>query len=156
MGFLRLLKTDDMALYVLENFEWYRREVVFRPLPLPSNYEDLCLGFDLTAAEEAARDFSLLEMPQVVFLVMLLNDAVKLGVLRKWMIGIMESALKELRWSPFQAWADPRLGRGRNRGGQLVGCAAELRAPSGGSAMIEVGPEYSGATWLRRRGTLVL
>jgi len=43
-------------------------------------------------------------MPQVVFLAMLLNDAVRLGVLRGWMIGIMESTLKELLWSTFRAW----------------------------------------------------
>ncbi|KAJ8444055.1 hypothetical protein Cgig2_030912 [Carnegiea gigantea] len=28
----------------------------------------------------------------------------KLGILRGWMISIMESALKELRWSTFQTW----------------------------------------------------
>ena len=35
---------------------------------------------------------------------MLLNNVVKLGVLHKWMIDIMESALKELRWSTFEEW----------------------------------------------------
>jgi len=54
-------------------------------------------------AQEAAREFELPEMPQAVFLAMLLNDTVKLGVLRECMIGVMESALKELRWSTFQA-----------------------------------------------------
>jgi len=33
---------------------------------------------------------------------MLLNDAVKLKVLRGWMIAVMESALKKLRWNAFQ------------------------------------------------------
>jgi len=101
MGFPHSLKTDKIALYPLENFEWYRREVIFPPLILPSDHEDLCSEFDLATAEEAARDFGLLEMPQVVFLAILLNDAVKLGVLCGWMIGIMELALKELRWSTF-------------------------------------------------------
>ncbi|KAJ8432716.1 hypothetical protein Cgig2_001934 [Carnegiea gigantea] len=41
---------------------------------------------------------------------MLLNDVVKLGVLSRWMISVMESALKELQWNTFQAWT------GRNRG----------------------------------------
>ena len=68
---------DEMTLYVLGNFEWYCREVAFPPLPLPSDYEDLCPGFDLAMAEEYARDYNLPEMPQVVFLAMLLNDAVK-------------------------------------------------------------------------------
>ncbi|KAJ8433689.1 hypothetical protein Cgig2_030076 [Carnegiea gigantea] len=53
-------------------------------------------------------------MPQAVFLAMLLNDIVKLGFLRGWMIGIMELALKELRWSTFKAWgANPLASRGR-------------------------------------------
>ncbi|KAJ8435059.1 LOW QUALITY PROTEIN: hypothetical protein Cgig2_015564 [Carnegiea gigantea] len=76
--------------------------------PLSSHYEDLCLDFNLAAAEEAARDFDLLEISQLVFLAMLLNDAVKLGILRRWIIGIMELALKEL--CTFQAW----LGRNRS------------------------------------------
>ena len=71
-------------------------EVGFPPIPLPSNYKGLCLDFDLAAAEEAVRDFELLEMPQVVFLLMILNDAIKLGILCGWMIGMLELALKEL------------------------------------------------------------
>jgi len=35
---------------------------------------------------------------------MLLNDVVKLGILRGWLIDIMESAFKKLWWSIFQAW----------------------------------------------------
>ncbi|KAJ8444463.1 hypothetical protein Cgig2_024027 [Carnegiea gigantea] len=104
MVFPRTLNVDEMALYILENFEWYWREVVFPPLPFPYDYKDLCLDFDLATAEGAARDFLLPKMAQVVFLEMLLNDAVKLGVLRRWMIDIMESALKELRWSTFEEW----------------------------------------------------
>ncbi|KAJ8443306.1 hypothetical protein Cgig2_015784 [Carnegiea gigantea] len=63
MGFPCSLKTDKMALYVLENFEWYHREVAFPPLPLPSDYKDLCLDFDLAVAEGAAQDFGLPEIP---------------------------------------------------------------------------------------------
>ncbi|KAJ8436716.1 hypothetical protein Cgig2_027387 [Carnegiea gigantea] len=48
---------DEMALYALENFEQYRREVTFPSLPHPFDYEDLCLNFDLIEDEEAARDF---------------------------------------------------------------------------------------------------
>ena len=42
---------------------------------------------------------------------MLLNDAMKLGILHGWMIGVMESAFKELRWSTFQAWVGHNRGR---------------------------------------------
>ncbi|KAJ8431642.1 hypothetical protein Cgig2_001965 [Carnegiea gigantea] len=102
MVFPRSLTTDEIALYVFKNFGWYRREVVFPSLPLPYDYKDLYLDFDLIATKEAVWDFHLLEIPQVVFFVMLLNDAVKMGVLRRWMITIMESTLKELRWSTFE------------------------------------------------------
>ncbi|KAJ8435893.1 LOW QUALITY PROTEIN: hypothetical protein Cgig2_010926 [Carnegiea gigantea] len=85
-----------MALYMLGNFEWYRKEVVFPPRPLPSDYEELCPGFVLAAAEEYAWDYEVPELPYVVFLAMLLNDGVKLGILHGWMIGIMESALKRV------------------------------------------------------------
>ncbi|KAJ8434358.1 hypothetical protein Cgig2_031604 [Carnegiea gigantea] len=65
LGFPCLLETDEIALYVLENFEWYRRKVAFHPLPLPSDYGDLCSNFDLAVAEEAARDFDLSVILQV-------------------------------------------------------------------------------------------
>ncbi|KAJ8444842.1 hypothetical protein Cgig2_008899 [Carnegiea gigantea] len=105
MGFPHSLTTDEMALYILGNFKWYRREVAFPPGPLPYHYEELCPDFDLAVAKEYAQHF------EVVFLVMLLNDAIKLGVLPEWMIAIIESALKELRWNAFQA----RMGRNRGR-----------------------------------------
>ena len=54
------------------------------------------LGFVLVEAEKYASDYEVPELPKVVFLAMLLNDAMKLGVLRGWMIGIIESAPKEL------------------------------------------------------------
>ncbi|KAJ8427202.1 LOW QUALITY PROTEIN: hypothetical protein Cgig2_011778 [Carnegiea gigantea] len=96
MVFPRSLKTDEMTLYVLENFEWDQREVAFPHLPLLYDYKDLCPEFDLTTAEGVARDFLLPERPQVVFWAMLLNDAVKLGVLRRGMVEIMESTFVEL------------------------------------------------------------
>ncbi|KAJ8427687.1 hypothetical protein Cgig2_000408 [Carnegiea gigantea] len=67
----RSLTMDEMALYVLGNFEWY-------------------------LAKEYAREYDLFETPQVVFLAMLLNDAVKLGVLHGCMIDVIESTLTEL------------------------------------------------------------
>ncbi|KAJ8426849.1 hypothetical protein Cgig2_006524 [Carnegiea gigantea] len=110
MGFPRSLSTGETVLYILGNFECHRREVAFPPPLLPSDYEELCSDFVLAKAEEYAREYEVPELLQEVFLAMLLNDAVKLGVLRGWMIGVMESALKELRWSTFQACI------GRNRG----------------------------------------
>ena len=54
-------------------------------------------------AEEYAQDYEVPKLPLVVFMEMLLNDAVKLNVLSRWMIVVMEAALKELRWNAFQA-----------------------------------------------------
>ena len=51
--------------------------------------------------EEYARDYEASELTQVVFMAILLNNAVKLGVLSGWMILVMESALKELWWNAF-------------------------------------------------------
>ncbi|KAJ8421005.1 hypothetical protein Cgig2_021764 [Carnegiea gigantea] len=91
MGFLYSLTTDEMELYALGNFEWYRREAVFPPRPLLYDYEELCPDFDLAMDEEYAQDYKVPKLPQVVFLTILLNDAVKVGVLRR----IMETRRQE-------------------------------------------------------------
>ena len=73
MGFPRSLTTDEIALYVMDNFEWYRREVVFPPGPLPYYYKELCPDFDLAVAEEYAQDYEVPELTQMVFMEMLLK-----------------------------------------------------------------------------------
>ncbi|KAJ8432298.1 hypothetical protein Cgig2_019227 [Carnegiea gigantea] len=126
---------DKMALYILENFEWYWREVVFPPLPLPYNYRDLFLKFDLVAVEEATGDFHLPQIPQVVFCAMLPNGAMKLGVLHGWMTDMMESALKEaLGLVGCVAGPQPLLGAKRvvfRPSGQTPGPDAPLGAQGG-------------------------
>jgi len=116
MGFHRSLNTGETMLYVLGNFEWHRREVAFPLRLLPSDYEELCSNLVLAEAEEYTREYKVPELPKVVFLAMLLNDAVKFGVLRGWTIVRMESALKELRWNTFQACV------GHNRAKILEAC----------------------------------
>ncbi|KAJ8434782.1 hypothetical protein Cgig2_033732 [Carnegiea gigantea] len=96
--------TDEMALYILGNFKWCRREVVLPSHLLSSDYDELFSNFVCAVAKEYAQDYEVPEFPQVVFLAMLYNDTVKLGVLRGWMIG-------ELQWSALQVWV------GCNRGG---------------------------------------
>ena len=71
---------------------------MFPPRLLSSDCEELFSNFVLTVAGEYTQDYEVPELPQVVFLAMLLNDVVKLSVLRGWMIRVMESTLKELRW----------------------------------------------------------
>ncbi|KAJ8428431.1 hypothetical protein Cgig2_003133 [Carnegiea gigantea] len=131
MGFPCSLTMDEMALYVLGNFEWYRREVAFPPPPLPSDYEDLCPDFNMAMAEEYARDYNLPKMPQIVFLTMLLNDTVKLGVLHGWMIDIMESVLKELRFMAFEVGTEYLDATCREQSGTMVlKSLQEARCPS--------------------------
>ena len=82
-----------MALYVLENFKWDQREVTFAPLPLSDYNQDMCLNFNLAKAEEAAKDFLLPKIHEVVFCAIRHNNAVRLGVLSRGMIEILESPL---------------------------------------------------------------
>jgi len=79
-------------------------KVVFPSGSLLYDYKELCTDFNLAVAEEYAQDYEVPDLPQVVFLAMLLNDAAKLGVLCGWMIVVMGLALKELRWNAFQVW----------------------------------------------------
>ena len=82
-----------MALYVLENFNWDLRGAVFPSLPFPEDYQHLCPYFHLVAAEEATRDFLRVEIPQVIFYTMVLNNAMELGMLSEGMLEILEFAL---------------------------------------------------------------
>ncbi|KAJ8429035.1 hypothetical protein Cgig2_016940 [Carnegiea gigantea] len=108
--FSRLLTTDEIALYVLGNFEWYRREVMFPPGPLSYDYRELWPTSIWWWLKSMLRTTRSLSCPRWFFMAMLLNDVVKFDVLSGWMISVMESALKELQWNAFQSWT------GRNRG----------------------------------------
>ena len=62
---------------------------------------------------------------------MLLNDAVRLSVLRGWMIGVMESALKELPRNTFQAWVGRNMGRTLEAHQQEASSDSEVEESSG-------------------------
>ena len=74
------------------------------PCPLPEDYRDLCLGFTLPDAEEAACDFDIPEIIQATFYAILLNNAVELSVVSRDMIGDLKSTLKGLRLTTFESW----------------------------------------------------
>ena len=61
MVFPYFLNIDEVALHVLETFDWHLRWAIFPPLPLPDDYQDLWRDFDLSDAEEAARTSSFLK-----------------------------------------------------------------------------------------------
>ncbi|KAJ8435553.1 LOW QUALITY PROTEIN: hypothetical protein Cgig2_015408 [Carnegiea gigantea] len=76
-------------------------------LPFPScpkDFQTLCPGFELAVAEEAAKYCELLELPQVIFYAMLLNEVERLGVLQGQALWSLELALTELRWTTFESW----------------------------------------------------
>ena len=61
MGFPCSLATIEMALYVLANFEWHRREVVLPTGLLSYDYGGLCPDFSLTVAGVHAQIYELPE-----------------------------------------------------------------------------------------------
>ncbi|KAJ8424732.1 hypothetical protein Cgig2_010032 [Carnegiea gigantea] len=61
-------------------------------------------SYELTVAEEAVGHFTLPELAHVIFYAMILNEAMRLGVLHRRTLREMESALTKLRWSTFESW----------------------------------------------------
>jgi len=73
------------------------------PLPLLDDYCDLCPNFVLADAKEAARDFCIPELVQVTFYVMVVNEALELGVLSGGTVVLLKSALTGLWQSSFES-----------------------------------------------------
>jgi len=57
MVFPYFLSTEEMALHVLEAFDWNLRRLARPPWPLLEDYYDLYLYFLLEDAEDAACEF---------------------------------------------------------------------------------------------------
>ena len=87
-----------------ESFRWRWRRATRPPRPLPDNFQDLWPCFSLSEAERAALDFELPEMVQATFYIMLLNDAVELGMVSGFLAGDLRSSLEGFRWMSFEAW----------------------------------------------------
>ena len=76
------------------------------PQLLPKDYHDyhnFCPYFDLAVAEEAARDFHIPKMVQVVFYAIVVNKALELGVLSRDLAKHLKSSLKSLWWHMCEA-----------------------------------------------------
>ncbi|KAJ8430629.1 LOW QUALITY PROTEIN: hypothetical protein Cgig2_008309 [Carnegiea gigantea] len=104
MAFPRSLDTKAMGEYVTRHFAWDRRGVAFPQSPLPKDFQALCQSFELAVAEEAVEYYEFPELPQVIFYVMPLNEAKRLGVLQGQALRSLELALIKLRWSSFESW----------------------------------------------------
>ncbi|KAJ8434513.1 LOW QUALITY PROTEIN: hypothetical protein Cgig2_030136 [Carnegiea gigantea] len=101
MVFPYYLSTEEMALHVLETFDWHLRRAARPPRPLLGDYRELCSDFIPFDAEEAACDFRIPEM--VIFSAMVVNDALELDVLSRDLADDLKSALITLRWYIFEA-----------------------------------------------------
>ncbi|KAJ8429885.1 hypothetical protein Cgig2_014165 [Carnegiea gigantea] len=148
MVFPPLYDAREMADYVRESFILHWRRTTRSPHPLLKDYYILWPCFSLLEAEGAVVGFELLEMVQVTFYAMLLNEAVEFGVVRCFMAEGVKSALVGLRWSSFktcmshvdyelreaqlQQWAnaveDFKLPEPRGEVG-VVGCSLGGRTP---------------------------
>ncbi|KAJ8444860.1 hypothetical protein Cgig2_029791 [Carnegiea gigantea] len=129
MVFPYFLSTEEMSLHVLETFNWHLGGADFPHLPLPDGYQDLCLDFVLSDAEETTRDFLLPEIVQVIFYTMILNDALEMGTLSRDLDEMLKSALVSLRWSTFEVWL------WRNRDSILLAYNIELDSPEAGRTL---------------------
>ncbi|KAJ8432913.1 hypothetical protein Cgig2_004587 [Carnegiea gigantea] len=147
MAFPRSLDTKAMSEFVLRRFRWDRRGKVFPPSPFPKDFRSLCLDFDLATAEQAAAQYELPELPQVIFYAMILNEAEKLGVLHGLRLRSLEVTLTELRRGAFESWIwlfgdrvyearfHPKgnLGKGTRAGGEgessMIACAVSMAFP---------------------------
>lgn len=104
MVFPYYLSIEEMALHVLETFDWLLRKAVRPHWPLLGDCGDLCPDFVLSYAEETARDFRIPEMVQAIINVMVINDALELDVLSRNLAEDLKSALVGLQWYIFEAW----------------------------------------------------
>jgi len=80
MAFPHLHDTGEMANFMRKSFRWPWRSATCPSRPLPDDYRDLCPHFTLSNEESAAVDFELLEIIQVTFYAILLNDDVELDI----------------------------------------------------------------------------
>ncbi|KAJ8433988.1 hypothetical protein Cgig2_012681 [Carnegiea gigantea] len=64
-----------MVAYIIRHFTWDRHGFAFPPSPIPKDFQALCPSYELVMAEEAAEDYEIPKLPQVIFYTMLLNEA---------------------------------------------------------------------------------
>ncbi|KAJ8422560.1 hypothetical protein Cgig2_005758 [Carnegiea gigantea] len=96
---------EQAADYVRDNFRWALKEPSAPgPKPLPSDYHGLCLRFDLGVATRYAHDSNILEMVQIIFYAMVIDDAAKLGLSRRLTMDCVMWVMRKLDWGPVEAW----------------------------------------------------
>ncbi|KAJ8421645.1 hypothetical protein Cgig2_019218 [Carnegiea gigantea] len=106
MAFPLIYNTREMADNVRESFIWRWRSASRLPRPFPEDLHFLFPCFSLSKAEGAAADFKLPDIVQATFYVMLLNEAVEMGVVHDFTAESMKSSFIGLRWLTFGVWID--------------------------------------------------
>jgi len=74
--------------------------------PLLEDYHSLCPDFNLEMVEASAQDFHILELTRAIFYVIVLNDALTLGVACVYMLDALVPVLEWLNWGTFESWLE--------------------------------------------------
>ncbi|KAJ8433863.1 hypothetical protein Cgig2_032074 [Carnegiea gigantea] len=102
MAFPPLHDTREMADFMKESFRRHCRSATHPPYLLPDDYWDLCPTLRYLM-QRATLYFELPEMVQATFYIMLLNDAVELGIVSDSMAINLKLTLEGLRWASFDS-----------------------------------------------------
>jgi len=95
--FPNFANTEQVAKYVRDSFRWALREPSTPgPRPLPPDYHCLCSRFDLGVVMRYAHDSNIPEMAQIIFYVMVIDDATELGLSRRLMMDCVMWAMRKL------------------------------------------------------------
>ncbi|KAJ8439296.1 hypothetical protein Cgig2_018073 [Carnegiea gigantea] len=108
--------TEEMALHILETFNWCLRRATRPRRPLLEDYHDLCLYFMLADAGKAACNFHIPDLAQAIFYAAVVNKALELGVFKGNLAEDLRSPLVGIRRFIVEAW--PQV----NRKDILVAC----------------------------------
>ncbi|KAJ8438014.1 hypothetical protein Cgig2_029995 [Carnegiea gigantea] len=99
--FPNFANTEQAAEYIHDHFRWALRDPSAPgPRPLLLNYHGLCPRFDLGVATQYAHDSNTTEMVQIIFYVIVIDDAAELGLSCRLTIDcVMDNLYSSMRES---------------------------------------------------------
>ena len=112
--------TEQAAEYVRYHFQWALRDPsTFDPRSLTSDYHGLCPRFDLRVSTRYALYSNTLEMVQIVFYAMVIDDSTELGLSRRLIMDCVMRAMRKLDWGPVEACSGT-MAKGSEEPGPLI------------------------------------
>ncbi|KAJ8419790.1 LOW QUALITY PROTEIN: hypothetical protein Cgig2_010901 [Carnegiea gigantea] len=102
-----LCNTRKMVDFVRGSFRWHWSAMRL-PRPLSDDYHDLCPCFVISELEQAAHDFRP-KMVYATFYAMLLNDAVKLGLVGGFIAASLKASLEGLNFRLQEPCGEDRV-----------------------------------------------